>query len=196
MVEKDDRGLFGERAIGVAIGRRNRDQKAVGIPHRAAQPFLDDRGEARDDHPLAVEGHRRTHRLHTRIAHHLFGRGVARRAIGIFEPGKDDLLALLCLHCGPEVIDLSDRDVIAPAFDMAANAEFLEQRHRIGGMLAIGVLRIGRHRQHKAFDIGHRLSPFFFPGVSGHAALGSSVKAASCAASARPKAGRSRQRAR
>src|SRR5690606_7630324 len=106
-------------------------------------------------------------------------------------------------HRAAKIVELACGNIIAPCFDMAAHAELLEQRHRAGGVLAIVLLAGTGHGKDKSFHIGHRLSPlfvtllllqgglFYFP--TGPA---SSRNAASCAFSARSKAGRSRQRAR
>src|SRR3546814_1172646 len=79
----------------------------------------------------------------------------------LFEPAKDDFLALPRLHRGAEIVELAHRHVIVPAFDMAAHAELLEQRRRVGGVPAILVFPRGRHREDKSFHIGHRFSPLF-----------------------------------
>src|SRR3546814_14517219 len=49
MVEKDGRRLVGHRAIGVLVAVGHREQEAVGIAHRSAEPFLAERFEARSE---------------------------------------------------------------------------------------------------------------------------------------------------
>src|SRR3546814_17543198 len=61
----------------------------------------------------------------------------------LFEPAKDDFLALPRLHRGAEIVELAHRHVIVPAFAMAAHAELLEQRRRVGGVPAILVFPRG-----------------------------------------------------
>src|SRR3546814_14132762 len=90
---------------------------------------------AGNDHPLPVEGHGLAHLGHPGIAHHLLVRGVARGAVGIFEPAEDDLLAFLCLYRGTEIVELARGDLVAPRLDVAAHPELLDQRRGVGRLL-------------------------------------------------------------
>src|SRR6476646_20182 len=78
-----------ELAISLTLAVRDGDDEAVGVA-TAWRPFLDDRLEAAEDHPLAVEGHRGELLLDAWVAHHPVIGGVARLAVRIFEPGEDD----------------------------------------------------------------------------------------------------------
>src|SRR3546814_16808277 len=69
-------------------------------------------------------------RSHPGIAHHLLVRGVARGAVGIFEPAEDDLLAFLCLYRGTEIVELARGDLVAPRLDVAAHPELLSSEER------------------------------------------------------------------
>ena len=161
IIDEDARHLLRQLAIGFLVGVGHGHDIAVGITGLAVASLgvIDDRVESADDHPLAVERHLAAHLRHARVAHHLLVRGIARRLVGIFEPAENDRLVGLRLHGALEVVDLAVGDIVAPAFDHARDAEFLEQRCRIGGMLAIGFLVRGRHRDHKSFYIGHLVSP-------------------------------------
>ena len=76
---------------------------------------------------------------------------------GEFEPGEDDDLVRLGLHGALEVGDLAVRHVVAPGFDHAGRAEFLEQRRRVGSVLAIGLL-VGRgYGGNESAHVGHAL---------------------------------------
>src|SRR3546814_15211606 len=123
MVEKDGLRLVGHRAIGVLVAVGHREQEAVGIAHRSAEPFLDERFEAGNDHPLPVEGHGLAHLGHPGIAHHLLVRGVARGAVAIFEPAEDDLLAFLCLYRRTAIVELARGDLVTPRPAVAAHPE-------------------------------------------------------------------------
>src|SRR3546814_10979821 len=109
--------------------------------------------EPRYYHTVTVEGPRCSHFRHAPVAHQLRVRGVARSPGGIFETAEDDLLAVLRRDRGAEIVELAFGDVVAPRLDVAAHAEFLEQSHRIGGVLAIRVLVRGGPREDKSFDI-------------------------------------------
>ena len=153
------RGLGGHGAVGILVGGRNRHQEAIGIAHLAAGALFDDGRETTEDHALAVERHVHAHLLHARIAHHLLVGRVARRLVGIFEPGEHDDFIRLGLHRALEVGELAVGHVVAPGLDHAGCAELLEHRRGVGGVLAKGFLVRGRNRDDKSFDIAHGFSP-------------------------------------
>ena len=91
---------------------------------------LDNRGEAAIDQPLAVKGHWVLIRVEAVVGLHQFVHsghgGVTSCFIGPLDPGENDRLVLFRLNGLAKVGELPVGDVIAPAFENARRAEFLE----------------------------------------------------------------------
>ena len=126
VLQKDRRMLGRERMELLLVRHRHGHQGAVDISRLAARRLVDQRREAAEDHPLAVEGHRGAHLLHAGIAHDLLIGRIAGRPVGIFEPGEDDLLVGPGVHGLAEIRDLALGNVAVPGLDVTLDPEFVE----------------------------------------------------------------------
>src|SRR5688572_11400637 len=109
--------------------------------------------EAAPEHALPVEWHLVAIRLDALVHHDLRPGSVVGRLVGPFDEREHHVLAVLGLHGAPEVRDLTVGHVVAPGFDDAGRAIFLEHLCGLGSHLPIGLLVALGHRHHETVGV-------------------------------------------
>src|ERR1700757_2342633 len=99
------------------------------------------------DQAPTVEGNTVLVEAHAWVCHELGPGVISHRLRRPFDPAEDDRLTLSGFDGAPEIGDLADWHVIAPALDHTERAMFPEQACGEGRHLDVGVAIGRRHRQ-------------------------------------------------
>src|SRR5690554_1173943 len=109
--------------------------------------------EATKDHSAHVIGH--LHRAHLGALNHLLLNRLARRLVGILDPGKDDRFVSLRCDGSTKISDLAVRHIVLPGLHNAGGAPLEEHLCACTGgpqiRLSVGL----GHGCHESIDIRH-----------------------------------------
>src|SRR5262249_46062973 len=136
------------------LGRFAKVQWPSGPP-----PQFQNRSEASEYHPFAVERHRIALWVEPRITHDLCHGSIPRVLVRPLDPREHHHLVILCLHGTTKVSQLAVLDVITPALEDTLGAVLDEHRVPLLGVFDELLLVLPRHSNYETIDVAHLCTP-------------------------------------